>query len=101
MSLSITFFTLRKYQEGIRERYGKLRLDSLDTKGLAYNIELLKMFIPQKVRETQEFIPQIQIITDLKRVMACVITLIIFSLHIFLETFLELFRRQYIFLVLT
>ena len=52
---------LRKHQEGIRERYGNLRLDSLDTKGLAYNIELLKMFIPQKVRETQEFIPQIHL----------------------------------------
>ena len=54
-------FNLRKHQEGIRERYGNLRLDSLDTKGLAYNIELLKMFIPQKVRETQEFIPQIHL----------------------------------------
>ncbi|MDE5099661.1 MAG: hypothetical protein O4861_15530, partial [Trichodesmium sp. St16_bin4-tuft] len=29
---------LRRYQEGIQERYGNLRLDSLDTKGLAYNI---------------------------------------------------------------
>ncbi len=54
-------FNLRKYKEGIRERYDNLRLDSLDTKGLAYNIELLKMFIPQKVRETQEFIPQIHL----------------------------------------
>ena len=54
-------FNLRKHKEGIRERYGNLRLDSLDTKGLAYNIELLKMFIPQKVRETQEFIPQIHL----------------------------------------
>ena len=54
-------FNLIKYQEGIRERYGNLRLDSLDTKGLAYNIELLKIFIPQKVRKIQEFIPQIHL----------------------------------------
>ena len=52
-------FDLKKHQEGIRERYGNLRLDSLDTKSSAINVKLLRMFMPQKVRETQEFLPQV------------------------------------------
>jgi len=52
-------FDLKKHQEGIRERYGNLSLDSLETKGYAYNVKLWRMFIAQKVRETQEFLPQV------------------------------------------
>ena len=53
-------FDLRKYQEGIRERYGNLKLDSIDTQGCAYNqLKLWQMFIPQNVRECQEFLPKV------------------------------------------
>jgi hypothetical protein len=53
-------FNLRKYREGIKEKYGNLNLDSLDTSGYAYNeLKLWRMFIPQNVREINEVIPQI------------------------------------------
>ncbi|NEN93280.1 MAG: histidine kinase, partial [Okeania sp. SIO3H1] len=53
-------FDLEKYQEGIREQYGNLKLESLDTSGYAYNqLKLWRMFIPQNVRESQEFMPQV------------------------------------------
>lgn len=48
-------FDLKKHQEGIRERYGNLRLDSLDTKGYAYNVKLWRMFIPQKYGRLKNF----------------------------------------------
>ena len=53
-------FDLEKYQEGIQERYGNLKLESLDTSGYTYNeLKLWQMFIPQNVRESQEFMPQL------------------------------------------
>ncbi len=53
-------FDLKKHQEGIREQYGNLKLESLDTSGYGYNeLKLWRMFIPQNVRESQEFMPQI------------------------------------------
>ncbi|MCL2934363.1 MAG: histidine kinase, partial [Trichodesmium sp. MAG_R03] len=53
-------FDLIKYQEGIREQYGNLKLESLDTSAYAYNeLKLWRMFIPQNVRESQEFMPQV------------------------------------------
>jgi predicted NACHT family NTPase len=53
-------FDLYQYQETIQERYGNLKLESLDTTGYAYNeLKLWRMFIPQKVRESQEFLPQV------------------------------------------
>ncbi|MDY7006510.1 MAG: HEAT repeat domain-containing protein [Cyanobacteriota bacterium] len=53
-------FDLKKYQEGIQEQYGNLKLESLDTSGYAYNqLKLWRMFIPQNVRESQEFLPQV------------------------------------------
>ncbi len=53
-------FDLRRYQEGIRERYGNLNLQSLDTSGYAYNeLKLWRMFIAQNVREIHEVLPQI------------------------------------------
>ncbi|WP_141105987.1 NACHT domain-containing protein, partial [Nodularia sp. NIES-3585] len=55
-----TDFDLERYQEGIRECYGNLKLDSLDTSGYAYNeLKLWRMFIAQNVRETDKFLPQI------------------------------------------
>ncbi|MDE5119972.1 MAG: histidine kinase, partial [Trichodesmium sp. St19_bin1] len=53
-------FDLKKYQEGIREQYGNLKLESLDTSAYAYNeLKLWRMFIPQNVRESQGFRPQL------------------------------------------
>ncbi|MGD1704761.1 NACHT domain-containing protein, partial [Dapis sp. BLCC M229] len=53
-------FDLKKHQEGIREQYGNLKLESLDTSGYGYNeLKLWRMFIPQNVRESQEFMPQV------------------------------------------
>ena len=51
-----TDFDLIKYREGIREQYGNLRLDSLDTSGSAYNeLKLWRIFIEQNVREVRRF----------------------------------------------
>lgn len=53
-------FDLKKYQEGLRERYGNLKLDSLDTTGYAYNeLKLWRMFIPQQIREVHQLLPQV------------------------------------------
>ncbi|BAT53152.1 putative signal transduction protein containing Nacht domain protein [Nostoc sp. NIES-3756] len=55
-----TEFDLLGYQEGLRERYGNLRLDSLDTTGYAYNeLKLWRMFIAQNVREVHQVLPQV------------------------------------------
>jgi predicted NACHT family NTPase len=56
----IVDFNLVKYQESIRERYGNLKLDSLDTSGYAYNeLKLWKIFTAQNVRETHQFLAQV------------------------------------------
>ncbi|AFY43902.1 HEAT repeat domain-containing protein [Nostoc sp. PCC 7107] len=53
-------FNLVKYQEAIRECYGNLKLDSLDTTGYAYNeLKLWRMFIAQNVREVHQVLPQV------------------------------------------
>ncbi len=47
-------FDLLKYRDGIKRRYGNLKLDSLDTSGYAYNeLKLWRMFIPQNIREIE------------------------------------------------
>ena len=53
-------FNLKKYQEGLLERYGNLKLDSLDTTSPAYNeLKLWRIFIPQNVRLVHEILPQL------------------------------------------
>ncbi len=53
-------FDLQKYQETLREQYGNLKLESLDTSAYAYNdLKLWRMFIPQDVRTCQEFNPKV------------------------------------------
>ncbi|MGB3532569.1 MAG: HEAT repeat domain-containing protein [Microcoleaceae cyanobacterium] len=53
-------FDLNRHQEGIREKYGNLNLESLDTTGCAYNtLKLWNIFVPQNVRECQEYLPQV------------------------------------------
>ncbi|MGF1991229.1 MAG: HEAT repeat domain-containing protein [Nostoc sp. ZfuVER08] len=53
-------FNLIKYQEGILERYGNVKLDSLDTSGYAYNeLKLWRIFTAQNVREAHQVLPQV------------------------------------------
>jgi hypothetical protein len=53
-------FDLGCYAEGLREQYGNLKLESLDTTGVYYNeLKLWKVFVLQNVRECQEFLPQV------------------------------------------
>jgi predicted NACHT family NTPase len=53
-------YNLEKYAEGLKEQYGNLKLESLDTTGVYYNeLKLWKIFIAQNVRECQEFLPQV------------------------------------------
>ncbi|WP_230968337.1 NACHT domain-containing protein, partial [Nostoc sp. WHI] len=53
-------FDLPGYQEGILERYGNLKLDSLDTSGYAYNeLKLWRIFTAQNVREAHQVLPQV------------------------------------------
>ncbi|MDY6807132.1 MAG: NACHT domain-containing protein, partial [Cyanobacteriota bacterium] len=53
-------FDLEKHQEGILEQYGNLNLESLDSSGYAYNeLKLWNVFIPQNVRECQEYLPRV------------------------------------------
>lgn len=52
-------FNLREYQESLKERFGSLSLDSLDTAGSGYDsLRLWKIFVAQDVRECAEFAPQ-------------------------------------------
>ena len=53
-------FDLGQYSEGLREQYGNLQLESLNVDGVSYNqLRLWQMFVPQEVRECQEFLPQV------------------------------------------
>jgi predicted NACHT family NTPase len=53
-------FNLRTYAEGLQEQYGTVKLESLDTTGVYYSeLKLWKIFVPQNVRECQEFLPQV------------------------------------------
>jgi predicted NACHT family NTPase len=55
-----TDFDLPRYQEGIRQKYGYLKLDSLDTSGSAYNeLRLQQVFIAQNVRECVKVLPHV------------------------------------------
>lgn len=40
-----------RYQDGLMTAYGKLKLDTLDTSGSNYRLQLWRMFVPQNVRE--------------------------------------------------
>ncbi|NEQ70301.1 MAG: NACHT domain-containing protein [Symploca sp. SIO2D2] len=53
-------FNLEVYQEGLKERYAHLNLDSLDTSIYDYRekLKVNQVFIPQNVRACQEFVPQ-------------------------------------------
>lgn len=54
-------FDLRRYQEGLQERYANLNLDSLDTSVYDYRekLKVWQVLIAQDVRECQEYLPQV------------------------------------------
>ncbi|HEY9707471.1 MAG TPA: hypothetical protein V6D48_04645, partial [Oculatellaceae cyanobacterium] len=54
-------FDLKRYQEGLQERYSNLNLDSLDTSIYDYRekLKVWQVFSAQNVRECQDFLPQV------------------------------------------
>ncbi|NET60343.1 MAG: NACHT domain-containing protein, partial [Symploca sp. SIO2E6] len=56
-----TDFNLEVYQEGLKERYANLNLDSLDASVYDYRekLKVWQVFVPQYVRQCQEFLPQV------------------------------------------
>ncbi len=51
-------FDLDTYREALVERFGNLSLDSMDTSGGYYAVQLWSVFVPQSVRGCQTFHPQ-------------------------------------------
>jgi hypothetical protein len=52
-------FDLEKYREALLERHQHLKLELLDHTGSAYKLQLRSVFVPQTVRDCQEYIPQV------------------------------------------
>ncbi|MDZ7965475.1 MAG: HEAT repeat domain-containing protein [Nostoc sp. DedSLP03] len=52
-------FNLLQYLEAIRERYGNLKLDSLETTSREHPVNLWQMFIPQNVRQVYQVLPEL------------------------------------------
>ncbi|NJM97012.1 MAG: NACHT domain-containing protein, partial [Phormidesmis sp. RL_2_1] len=53
-------FDLKQYQETLREKFGQIKLESLDTTGSAYNdLRLWNIFVAQNVRECEAFTQQL------------------------------------------
>lgn len=54
-------FDLSRYQEGLKEKYGNLNLDSLDSTTYDYRerLKVWQVFVAQNVRECQEYLPQV------------------------------------------
>ncbi|MEW6494549.1 MAG: NACHT domain-containing protein [Cyanobacteriota bacterium] len=44
-------FEFSRYRDGLMTAYGKLKLDTLDTSGCNYSLQLWSIFVPQNVRE--------------------------------------------------
>jgi predicted NACHT family NTPase len=58
-------FDLSRYQEGLKKAYSKLKLDSLDTSGCNYSLQLWKIFVPQKVKEERNSTQPLPSVLDL------------------------------------
>ncbi|MBD2084680.1 HEAT repeat domain-containing protein [Coleofasciculus sp. FACHB-542] len=58
-----TEFDLKRYQEGLQERYSNLNLDSYSLDSSVYDyrekLKIWEIFIAQNVRECQEYLPQV------------------------------------------
>ncbi|MGZ3387120.1 MAG: HEAT repeat domain-containing protein, partial [Isosphaeraceae bacterium] len=53
-------FDIEVYRSAVMERYGNLNFESLDTTGAYYSgVKLWSVFVPQSVRECQEYYPQV------------------------------------------
>src|SRR5271157_643788 len=52
-------FDSEVYRSAVMERYGNLDFESLDTTGAYYGVKLWSVFVPQSVRECQEYYPQV------------------------------------------
>ena len=53
-------FDIEVYRSAVLERYGNLNFESLDTTGAYYSgVKLWSVFVPQSVRECQEYYPQV------------------------------------------
>jgi len=53
-------FNLETYREALLERYANVHFDPIDTTGACYNnVKLWNIFVPQTVRECQEYSPQL------------------------------------------
>lgn len=52
-------FDLDLYREALVERFGNLSLDSMDTSGGYYAVQLWNVFVPQSVRECRIYRPQL------------------------------------------
>ncbi|WP_293338236.1 NACHT domain-containing NTPase [Microcoleus sp. CAWBG58] len=55
-------FDFIRYQEGLKNAYGKLKLDSLDTSGCNYSLQLWNIFVPQNVEENTNSVQPITIL---------------------------------------
>ncbi|MBD2163909.1 HEAT repeat domain-containing protein [Calothrix membranacea FACHB-236] len=52
-------FNLAQYLETIRERYGNLKLDSLENTSREHPVNLWQIFIPQNVRQVYQVLPEL------------------------------------------
>jgi hypothetical protein len=50
---------LEKYRESLLESHQHLKLELLDPNGSSYKVQLRSVFVPQTVRDCQEYIPQV------------------------------------------
>lgn len=51
-------FELESYREALLESHRHLKLELLDTTGASYKVQLNSVFVPQSVRDCQEYVPQ-------------------------------------------
>jgi predicted NACHT family NTPase len=58
-------FELSRYQEGLKKAYSKLKLDSLDTSGCNYSLQLWNIFVPQNVKEERNSTQPLPSVLDL------------------------------------
>jgi HEAT repeat protein len=52
-------FNLEKYREALLESHQHLKLEVIDHTGSSYKVQLRSVFVPQNVRDCQEYIPQV------------------------------------------
>lgn len=51
-------FDLESYREALLEAHRHLKLELLDSTGASYKVQLASVFVPQIVRDCQEYVPQ-------------------------------------------